>query len=404
MGDRGPDPSEQEEEGAMPTTRNPVCFVGCGYTTADRTPQKSEAEYVIEACRHAAEDAGIDPADIDGINIQPHHLKWDISPVVQALGIRELRWEQWGGGGPQSASLAAMAIDAGVCNTVVVCKVMNTVSFVTPAGVRAWDQFEDAYGLAFERERCGLYKRRYMHRYGITDEQVGWVPIVSREHAQLNPYAYWQGKGSLTLDEYLSSRWIADPIRILDCDMPVNVARAYVMTGEDKAKSLRHPPAYMIGWAISPPCEHPGGCQHMMMEETEYLAPFARQLWRDTGLNPKQISTAQLCDGFSHFPLMYMEQLGLVGRGEAGPFVEGGDRIRIGGELPMNTAGGNLGEGRVHFSGVILESIQQVRGTAGARQVADCEFAVFTMPMPLHGTGCVVGKEPPHRVRDSALW
>jgi acetyl-CoA acetyltransferase len=350
-------------------------------------------------------DAGIDPAMVDGINLQVHHGAGpDLAAIATGIGMTDVTWHREGGSparfnvGILPAGIAAEAIDAGKCNSVLICKMMNTAAPITPPqvdprtyGVSGADQFEVPYGLGYTMQRVGLTGRRYMHRYGVTAEQIGWICVVQREGALMNPWAVM--KRPLSIDEYLTSRWIADPVRLLDCDMPVNAAFAFLLTRGDIAKSLRHPPVYLVAWAAST-SDVP---DHLQPEFSEDQAPFAKELYHDAAMSPGEMDLWFMYDGFSFFVPRWMESLGLVPRGAAGDYVDGGDRIRISGEHPVNPHGGQLSEGRLHGIGHILEAVQQLRGTAGLRQVAHASTAIVSSATPSNGAVGILAREPSKR-------
>ncbi len=381
----------------MPTSSTKVAIVGVGFTPLTRSPERAEVDLGVEACRMAVEDADIDPVEIDGISIQVHHYPPpDTEAIVRRLGIRQVNWYWDGHGRVGAGSLGpvAQAVERGDCRAMLVCKIMNTIAPVgTPnidpesGSVRGPIQFEAPYGLGYAMQRVGLMARRYMRRYGITEEQVGWLPVTQREHARLHPWAFM--KAPLTLEDYLASRWIADPVRLLDCDIPVNGAFAYLVARDDVARALRHPPVYILGWSegrLGMPMPH------LDPEILEGLSPIAETLYRDVGLGPKDMDIAYPYDGFSFFSLIWMEHLGLVGRGEAGAFIEGGTRIGLAGELPLNTHGGQLSQGRLHGHGPILEAVEQLRGTAGPRQVRKpAHHAVISSHIPSRGYAAILG-------------
>lgn len=384
----------------MPTTKGKFCFVGVGATHPTRRMDRSEVELAIEACRAAAEDAGIDPADIDGINIQVHHYPPpDTAAIAAGLGMREIKWTRDGGGlGIVPAGEAAMALDEGKATITVVCKIMNTIApsatpRINPAdgGVAGPPQFMTPYGVGYTRQTIGLFGRRYMHERGYNERQLAWIPIVEREHAMMNPGAYMQTP--MTMDDYLNSRFIADPVRLFDCDIPVNRAVAYILTSEERAKTMKHAPVYLMGWAGA---EGEGAGAGLVgnYEPWDGIAPTATTLYEDTGIGPKEINQWFVYDGYSYLAFMWLEALGLVGPGEAGPYIEGGANIRYNGEHPMNTHGGNLSEGRAHGAGQIMEAVRQIRGEAGARQAKGNDYIILSSAFPYpNGGGCgIIGK------------
>ena len=247
------------------------------------------------------------------------------------------------------------------------------------------------FGLGYTMQRVGLYCRRYMHQYGISEEQAGWVAVVEREHAIEHPFAYQ--KKPITLDDYLASRWIAEPIRLFDCDIPVNGAYSYLVARGDRARELRHPPVWVKGWAQAPNADRLD--DHLRAIPDRDLSPVAKTLYRDTGLGPQQMDLCMPYDGFSFFVPIWLENLGILERGEAGAFIEGGDRIRRTGELPINTHGGNLSNGRMHGQGHLLEAVEQLRRTAGKRQIAKpMQHAVISTSFPFTGCAGILGCDP----------
>jgi len=378
----------------LPRTEKPVAIVGVGYTPLTRSPEAAETDLAVAACRAAADDAGIDPAAIDGINIQVHHYPPpDTGTIVAGLGMRDVRWSVEGGLGVGSLARAAQVVDAGDCDIAVVCKVMNTVAPVnTPpidpetGGVGGDDQFEVPYGLGYSMQRVGFMKRRWMDRFGVTDDQVGWLCVTERQHALMNPNAVM--KKPLTIEEYTASRWIAEPVHLLDCDYPINGAYAYLVARPEAADGSR-PPAVLRAWA------GPGqgdDIPHLRPEGGDGLNRWGREVYTAAGLGPKDMDVWMLYDGFSFLALQWMEELGLVPPGEAGAYVEGGTRIRYDGDHPVNTHGGQLSEGRMHAAGHILEAVQQVRGTAGDRQAARATHAIVSSAYPYNGAVAIVGR------------
>ena len=377
----------------MPTTRENYSFVGVAATEPTRRLARDEVDLAVEACRAAAEDAGIDPAEIDGINIQVHHYPPpDVPAIAKGIGMKNVRWTRGGGGlGIAPAGIVAQALEAGEANITVVCKIMNIIApSATPkidptdGGVEGPQQFTTPYGVGYTRQTVGLYARRYMHERGYTERQLAWIPLVMREHALMNPGAYMQTP--MTMDDYLSCRYIAEPVRLFDCDIPVNRAVAYIMTSEERAQDTRYPGISLVGWAEG----ESGGS----FDPWHGIAPTAKQLYSETGLSPEDMDLWFLYDGYSLLTFMWLENLGLVGPGEAGPYIEGGDRIRYNGEHPMNTHGGNLSEGRSHGAGHIVEIVRQMRGEAGARQVKKADYAILSSAFPYpNGGGCgIIGR------------
>jgi acetyl-CoA acetyltransferase len=213
----------------------------------------------------------------------------------------------------------------------------------------------------------------HMHRYGITREQMSAIPITQRKNAALNAKAVY--REPLSLDEYMSARMISSPICLFDCDVPCNGATAVVVSRLDIGRNLRQKPVVIEAIGA-------GACDRMdtWLCRSDYphmaMHDAAKVMWSRTDLKPKDVNTAHLYDGFTPLTMLWLEALGFCGEGESGAFIEGGNRISLGGELPLNTNGGQLSEGRMHGFGHLHEAVLQLRGGAGARQVPNTRVSV----------------------------
>jgi acetyl-CoA acetyltransferase len=216
-----------------------------------------------------------------------------------------------------------------------------------------------------------MHCRRHMHLYGTTKEQLGWLAINSRRNAGLNEAAVY--RDPITMDDYLGARMISDPLGLLDCDVPIDGSLAFVISHVDRADDLPGPAVRVEAMGGSPGL---GGWDQRPDYPKMCSVDAAADMWGRTSLTPADIDVAQLYDGFTFITLAWLEALGICGDGEGGPFVEGGTRIAIDGELPLNTYGGQLSAGRMHGYWIVHEAALQLRGQAGARQVADAEVAV----------------------------
>jgi acetyl-CoA acetyltransferase len=223
-------------------------------------------------------------------------------------------------------------------------------------------------GLATPAAMVAMVARRYLHDFGATPDDFGRVAVASRRHAATNPRAWFHGR-PITLDEHRASRWIAEPLRLLDCCQESDGAVALVVTSAERARDLPRPPAVVAAAA-----QGSGAGQFVM---TSYyrddvaalpeMGVVARQLWRQSGYRPADVRTAVLYDHFTPYVLMQLEELGFCARGEARHLVAGGG-IELDGRLPVNPHGGQLGEAYIHGMNGIAEAVRQVRGTA-ANQV-----------------------------------
>ncbi|MCB9373174.1 MAG: thiolase family protein, partial [Microthrixaceae bacterium] len=211
----------------------------------------------------------------------------------------------------------------------------------------------------------GMMAQRHFHEFGTTREQLAWVAINARANAARNPKAIYTEP--MTLEDYLGVRMISSPLCLYDCDVPADGSTAVIVSAPDTAADLRRPPVTIesVGTAIH---GRPSWDQWDDLT-TMALRDAAAMLWDRTDLTPADVDVAECYDGFSFITLCWLEALGFCGKGEGGPFVEGGERIALDGPLPLNTHGGQLSAGRLHGYGFLHEACLQLWGEAGDRQV-----------------------------------
>ena len=220
--------------------------------------------------------------------------------------------------------------------------------------------------------------QRYFHKYGIDPAKLAAIPLAFRRHARLNPGAVMQGE--LDLDKYLKSRYIIEPLRLLDCSVIVDGAVAMILTRTDRARDCPKAPVKLLGvqGLHAGPNEFIFGLRGLGIDQASVFDEQPR--WQDqlvyrmAGVGPKDIGTLHIYDAFSPQLLFVLERFGFCAPGEAADWVQGG-RIELGGELPCNTSGGHLSEGQLNGWGQILEIVKQLRGEAGARQIQDLRLA-----------------------------
>ena len=217
--------------------------------------------------------------------------------------------------------------------------------------------------------------RKYMHDHGSTREDMAAFVVQNRENTQLNPKAYWHGT-TLTVEDYLEAPMVADPFCLYDCDIPVDGCVAVVLASAERARDLAQPPAYITGHAQTTWPTRGGFTDSENMWEGG--AALGEKLWASAGMGPDDIDVALLYDGFSIFLYVWLEALGFVGRGEAASYIASG-ATALDGELPLNTSGCSLGEGRLHGMAQISEAVLQATGRAGARQIEGAAHTVATV-------------------------
>jgi acetyl-CoA acetyltransferase len=246
------------------------------------------------------------------------------------------------------------------------------------------------YGLLTPASWVAMNAQRYMHEFGATTEDFGRVSVADRKHAATNPKA-WFYEQPITLEEHQASRWIVEPLRLLDCCQESDGAVAVVLTSLERARDLRQPPVRIAGAAQGATTD-----QQMM---TRYYSQdivglpemrlVAEQLYGMAGIGPADVQTAVLYDHFTPFVLTQLEEFGFCGRGEAKDFVKSGN-IELGGGLPVNTHGGQLGEAYIHGMNGIAEGVRQVRGSA-VNQVPDVEHVVVTAGTGVPTSALILG-------------
>jgi acetyl-CoA acetyltransferase len=219
------------------------------------------------------------------------------------------------------------------------------------------------HGLSTPAASVAMVAQRYMHEYGATSADFGAVSVADRKHAATNPKAFFYGK-PITIEDHQASRMIADPLHLLDCCQESDGAVAIVVTTPERAADLRHPAATVTAAAQ-------GSARDQFVMTSYYredigipeIGVVGEQLWAQSGLGPDDIATAVLYDHFTPYVLMQLEELGFCKPGEAKDFIADG-AIEIGGRLPLNTHGGQLGEAYIHGMNGIAEAVRQVRGTS----------------------------------------
>ena len=353
--------------------RDKAAIVGIGETEFSRDSGRSELQLACEAIAAACDDAGISPHEIDGT------FRFDMDNntetlLVQALGIKNLRhWESISyGGGAANATVAhaAGAIASGFCNYAVCFRAANLRSAVRlgqarapgriPGGQRA---FAAPFGALAPAHSFGMFTRRYMHRFGATSRDFGWVAVTLRHHASRNPRAIQQQP--ITIDDHQNSRVISDPLRLLDFCQENDGAAAIIMTTPDRARHLRHAgtPVLVEAAAQGSGPMNEGVVYRPELAEAE-SANTARDLWARARLTAKDMDALMFYDHFTPFCLFGLEAYGFVPLGEAKDFVQGGHNIRFDGMLPTNTHGGNHSEAYIHGLTHPQEAVRLIRGTS----------------------------------------
>lgn len=370
-----------------------VAISGIGQSEVGRPVAKTAMQLTLDACLEAITDAGLRRDDIDGVACWPgdNNNGDAFSPVgpnalISTLGLK-VNWYGAGyeGPGPLAGIInGAMAIAAGLCRNVLVFRTITeasrrqsdkTASALTNKTVGRdssffW-QWYTPFNVLSGVNLMALYAQRHFHEYGTTPEQLAQIALTCRANAALNPKAIY--RTALSLDDYLASRMISSPLRMLDCDVHCDASTAIILSRADVAKDGPNQPIRIeaIGSALHQPWSWD------QIDLTGMAAGDASDMmWARTDYKPSDVGSAQLYDGFSILTMIWMEALGLCPRGESGRFIEGGERISRTGQLPINTNGGQLSGGRTHGLGYVHEACSQLWGRAGKRQIADHQVSV----------------------------
>ncbi|HVM39301.1 MAG TPA: lipid-transfer protein, partial [Acidimicrobiia bacterium] len=248
------------------------------------------------------------------------------------------------------------------------------------------------FGLMTPASWVAMAARRYMHEYGATTEDFGRVAVAARRHAATNPDA-WFYEQPITLEEHQASRWIVEPLRLLDCCQESDGGVAFVVTSTERARDLAEPPAVIRGAAqgLGPGQESMTTFYGDDITGLPEMRIIGEQLYAQAGIGPADIQTATIYDHFTPFVLTQLEELGFCERGEAKDFVADGN-VEIGGRLPINTNGGQLGEAYIHGMNGINEAVRQVRGTA-VNQVDGVEHVLVTAGTGVPTSGLILGRD-----------
>ncbi|MCJ7520640.1 MAG: lipid-transfer protein [Dehalococcoidia bacterium] len=388
----------------MNNIKNRAAIVGISMTKFSKDSERTELYLTCQCIKAALDDAGLTPDDVDGLVKQTDDAS-DEHAVTSSMGMGNLTYfgeSRWGAAPSAMAMRAAMGVATGVANYIVVYRSVNgaskrrmTPSMRTSGQMSTSDllqwTFHAPFGHMSNAGRVAMIVRRYMHEFGINNDQFGWVPTVCREHGARNANSMFYQK-PITFEDYLKSKMIVEPLRRMDFYEEADAAAALVVTTPERAKDLKQRPVYVLGAA-----------QHMALE-TEELTSYYRpsisglpemgkvgeKIFAMAGVTPKDIKCVQLDDSYGPFVPMQLEELGFCNQGEGVDFCNRGDRIRLGGELPLNTSGGSLGEGHIHGMNHVIEAVRQIRGTSTA-QVKDAELVLVASGAGGPASGLILG-------------
>ena len=371
--------------------RGKAAIVGIGETPVDRLgskpgeTKKSSAEYLSWALHLALEDAGLSLRDFNGQGLGvtiPTAYPQPFWPeeVAEILGITPGMLFSGGTGGAGSVSLLGQmssAIDSGMIDVALCIGAAAPFSERHGGGIQPGDMrdFEIPFGTMGPNSKIAMVMRRHMHQYGTTLDHLGKIAVAGRYHASLNPVAYlWK---PITIEDYKESRLIADPVRLLDCVLPANGGKAYILASAERAKSLLKPPVYILGFGErSNPSYGPrAGSDALIMG----ISDAGKVSMEMAGVQHSDIDFLELYDDYIIVVYLQIEDLGFCAKGDLG-FFERTD-FTINGQLPIQTGGGMINCGQPSTAGGtlhILEAVRQLRGEGGDRQVSHARIGLVT--------------------------
>ncbi len=385
-----------------------AAIAGIGATEFSKDSGRTELSLAAEAVTAALEDCGLAPSDVDGMVTFSMDSNDEIE-VAGNVGIGDLRFfsrvPHGGGAACGTVAHAAMAVSTGGADVVVCYRALNGRSWrrfgsgglarrePTPNAEMVHYSWYLPFGLLTPASWVAMFARRAMHAYGWTEQDLGRVSVSARAYAATNPAAHFFEQ-PITLEDHLESRWIVEPLRLLDCCQESDGAVAVVVTSAERSRDLRRPAV-----AIRAAAQGSGAGQRSMtsfyrddLTGLPEAAVVTRELWRQSGLGPEDIQAANIYDPFTPFVLIQLEEYGFCGRGESAGFVADGGLDR-GGRLPTNTNGGQLGEAYIHGTNGIAEAVRLVRGTSVNQPSGDVEHVLVTAGVGVPTSGLILGRD-----------
>ena len=364
----------------MNSLKDKIAIVGVGATKQGKLAGSTPVTLGTEAFKLALDDAGLNKGQIDGLLTMPGTTSPEGSlnylRMGETLGIDpKYTGSMTMGGGTCGALIqnAALAIESGMADYVA-CIFADTARTGNYRFGRAsgWGDSWGIWGMFGAAANSAMAASRHMALYGTTSRHLGNVAVACRKHASMNPNAVMRER--FTVNDHQASRMVVEPFHLLDCCLISDGGVAIILTSAERAKDLKQKPVLISGMGQA------YTTQNMEREDWWYVPHQKDALdraYKMAGVGPKDIDVAQLYDNFTMSVILWLEHAGFCGVGEGGPFTEGG-RIELGGQLPINTAGGNLSESYMEGWLHAVEGVRQMRGQGGERQVKDAQTCLVT--------------------------
>lgn len=350
-------------------------------------PGTTPVDLMAQATRRALDECGLKLSDIDGVFTNCAQLRMPTLSLCEYLGLKPRYQDGTGIGGSSfmtHVQHAMLAIEHGLCEVALIAygSTQRTVSRAA-ASPREFNPYETPYKPFMPASAYALAASRHMHEFGTTREHLAEVAVAARKWALLNPVA-WE-KEPLSIEQVLGARMVSYPLTVRDCCLVTDGGGAVILTSAARARSLKQVPAYVLGVGE---CLSHASISNMADLTVTGAARSGEIAYGMAGVSAREVKAAQVYDAFSINTILFLEDLGFCPKGEGGRFVSGG-AIAPGGVLPVNTSGGGLSYCHPGMYGllVLIEAVRQVRGDAGARQVAGCDVALA------HGNGGVLSSQ-----------
>ncbi len=377
---------------------------GVGMSAVGRRVTRHPMLLTVDAVKQALDEAGLTIGQIDGVSTYPGRMGTYLgfSPVgaeelVEALRIKATFFA---GGAEQTSQLGAVAAAVGAVKAGQACHVIcfRTVyeaaalarpdewPAAMPDRADGWPSWLTPFHHYSAVNDFAQFAMRHMDRHGLTREQLAQIALTARANGLNNPNALV--REPLTMDEYMAARPISTPLCIFDCDRYTDASTVIIVSAGDAIDEVSCTPIRVAAMAY--------GVDKLSWDQADHYACYqaGRQLWKNTDYKPEDVDTVQLYDGFSFIACQWLEGLGFCEVGEVGRFIEGGKRIAVDGELPLNTGGGQIAGGRLHGFGFAHEAAVQLRGKGGARQIpGDPKVAVATAGGGIYATALLLARD-----------
>lgn len=391
----------------MNTLKDKAAIVGLHATEYLPLSTRNPLELALEVISGAVRDAGLTPRDVDGVVRYTIDGTGNDQILAANLGFKDLAFSAempfYGGSGAAAIGAAAAAITAGLAETIVVYRAytpydmqdftkrnsstvwsrdVGVADYMRPYG---WLSMMDTYALTFEAHAA---------KYGTTTAQLGAIAVAIRKCANRNPAAILHDT-PLTLEDHRKSRIVSGRLTVDDVTLSAGDGGcAVVVTTAERARSLKHPPAYVMAAASGLGPDPSLMWEMHLFRQDPTLSPAhyaAQRLWKMAGIGPKDIDVAEIYDCSTVNVLLQLEDYGFCEKGEGGRFVENGN-VELGGTLPITTSGGMLAEAPIHGFNHVIEGVRQIRGTSTS-QVKDAEFVLVTSSIPTPTSAIVLRRK-----------